>query len=180
MTRNGDSFLTLQERVGIARNADADLFIAIHADSIRGRSARGATVYTASDEASDEEAAELARKENRSDIIAGVDLAKESDEITGILIDLAQRETKNYSVFMAKKVVRHMKPVTKLNSRPLRSAGFLVLMAPDVPSILLELGYLSNRADENLLVSAAWRGKISRVLSLAIDSYFATRLASGN
>ncbi len=157
MTRNDDRFLKLQERVTIARNANADLFIAVHADSIRGRATRGATVYTVSDEASDEEAAELARKENRSDIIAGVDLGTESDEIAGILIDLAQRETKNYSISAAKRMVRQLKPVTKLNSRPLRSAGFRVLMAPDVPSILLELGYLSNRADERLLVSAAWR-----------------------
>ncbi|MGI9464297.1 MAG: N-acetylmuramoyl-L-alanine amidase [Aestuariivirgaceae bacterium] len=177
MTRNDDRFLKLQERVKIARNANADLFIAIHADSIRGRSARGATVYTVSDQASDEEAAELAHKENRADIIAGVDLANESDEITGILIDLAQRETKNYSISAAKKMVRQMKTVTRLNSRPLRSAGFRVLMAPDVPSILLELGYLSNKADERLLMSSAWHKKVTRALSKAIDGYFATQLA---
>ena len=133
LTRSDDRFLTLRERVKVARNADADLFIAIHADSIRGKATRGATVYTVSEKASDREAADLAQMENRADIIAGVDLGSESDEIAGILIDLAQRETKNYSVAIAKKIVHHMKPVTKLNSRPLRSAGFRVLKAPDVP-----------------------------------------------
>ncbi|NNE23184.1 MAG: AMIN domain-containing protein [Rhizobiales bacterium] len=180
LTRNDDQFLPLRDRVKIARNAQADMFIAIHADSIRGRSVRGATVYTVSDQASDEEAAELASMENRADIIAGVDLASESDEIAGILIDLAQRETKNYSISIAKKMVRHMKPVTKLNRRPLRSADFRVLKAPDVPSVLVELGYLSSRRDERLLVSRPWRMKVARALTKAIDGYFATRLASGN
>ncbi|MDH3740321.1 MAG: N-acetylmuramoyl-L-alanine amidase [Hyphomicrobiales bacterium] len=180
LTRDDDQFLPLRDRVKIARDADADMFIAIHADSIHGRSARGATVYTVSDQASDEEAAELASKENRADIIAGVDLASESDEVAGILIDLAQRETKNYSISMAKKMVRHMKPVTKLNRRPLRSADFRVLKAPDVPSVLVELGYLSSRSDERLLVSGRWRKKVAGALTKAIDGYFATRLASGN
>lgn len=180
LTRNDDRFLPLRDRVKIARNADAEMFIAIHADSIRGRSARGATVYTVSDQASDEEAAELASKENRADVIAGVDLASESDEIAGILIDLAQRETKNYSITMAKKMVRQMKPVTKLNRRPLRSADFRVLKAPDIPSVLIELGYLSSRDDERLLVSSSWRKKVAGALTKAIDGYFATRLASGN
>ena len=180
LTRNDDRFLPLRDRVKIARNADAEMFIAIHADSIRGRSARGATVYTVSDQASDEEAAELASKENRSDVIAGVDLASESDEIAGILIDLAQRETKNYSIGMAKKMVRQMKSVTKLNRRPLRSADFRVLKAPDIPSVLIELGYLSSRGDERLLVSSSWRKKVAGALTKAIDGYFATRLASGN
>ncbi len=180
LTREDDRFLPLRERVEIARNAEADLFLSIHADSIRRRSVRGATVYTVSDEASDEEAAELAQKENRADIIAGVDLATESEEIAGILIDLAQRETKNYSVSIAKKLVRHMTPLTRMNGRPLRSAGFRVLKAPDIPSVLLELGYLSSRADEKLLVSKRWRDKVAKGVSAAIDGYFATRLASGN
>ena len=180
LTRADDRFLTLRERVKVARNANADLFVAIHADSIRGRRARGATVYTVSEKASDREAAELAHAENRSDIIAGVDLAAESDEIAGILIDLAQRETKNYSAVFAKRIVGQLKAVTKLNARPMRSAGFRVLMAPDVPSVLLELGYMSNRNDIKLLQSDAWHSKVARALGKAVDRYFATRLAAGN
>ena len=178
MTRNEDTFLSLRDRVRIARKHQADLFIAVHADSVRGRRARGATIYTVSEKASDREAEELARKENRSDIIAGVDLASENDDITGILIDLAQRETNNHSLFFAKKMLQQVKGVARMNARPLRSAGFRVLKAPDVPSVLFELGYLSSRDDERYLTSGQWQRRTAAALAQAVGNYFATKLAA--
>lgn len=179
LTRSDDVFLSLHERVQFARKRAADLFIAIHADSLSRGTARGATVYTLADKASDAEAEALAHKENRSDIIAGVDLMAETEQITGILIDLAQREAKNHATTFAKQLVNGLKPVANLNRRPIRSAGFRVLKAPDVPSVLFELGYLSNRSDETLLLSPEWRGKVAGAMGGAIQRYFATRIASG-
>jgi len=177
LTRNSDVFVPLRKRVKIAHKNKADLFIAIHADAIKHPLIRGTTIYTLSENASDEEAAELAAKENRADIIGGVDLAGESKEITNILIDLAQRETKNHSVYFAKKAVSQLKHVTRMAKRPLRSAGFVVLKAPDVPSVLLELGYLSNKSDTKLLKSRKWQNKVARALAKSIDSYFRARIA---
>ncbi|MGH6875057.1 MAG: N-acetylmuramoyl-L-alanine amidase [Aestuariivirgaceae bacterium] len=179
LTRAGDTFLSLKDRVRIARKAQADLFLAIHADVVRGAPVRGATVYTLSDNASDTEAEALARDENRADLIAGVNLTDENDEITGILIDLALRETKNHSLVFARSMVKTLKPVIEMTNRPVRSAGFLVLKAPDVPSVLLELGYLSNQADEKLLASPQWRAGAAKAVAQAIDDYFVSRLASG-
>ncbi|MFO0991958.1 MAG: N-acetylmuramoyl-L-alanine amidase [Hyphomicrobiales bacterium] len=176
MTRDTDSFVTLKERVRIARKAQADLFVAVHADKVRGPTARGATVYTLSEKASDAEAEALARKENLADVIGGVDLGG-SEEVNDILIDLTQRETKNHSMFFAKKAVRELNSVTLMTGRPVRSAGFVVLKAPDIPSVLLELGYLSSDADEKLLNSDAWRAKVSTSLVTAIDGYMATEIA---
>jgi N-acetylmuramoyl-L-alanine amidase len=178
LTRDTDTFLTLKQRVRIARQKQADLFIAVHADIVRGQSARGATLYTLSEKASDAEAEALAQKENRADIIGGVDLGTESEEVTDILIDLAQRETKNHSRFFAKKAVKHLGPVTQMTGKPMRSAGFVVLKAPDVPSVLLELGYLSSRADEKLLKSPKWRADVAVALTKAIDTYFSTEIAA--
>ncbi len=180
LTRSGDTFLSLKERVRIARKASADLFLALHADAVRGAAVRGATVYTLSDTASDSEAEELAHAENRADLIAGVDLAEENEEITGILIDLALRETKNHSLVFARTVVDSLRPVIGMTTRPVRSAGFRVLKAPDVPSALLELGYLSSSADEKLLNSPAWRAKAAAAVVKAIDNYFAARLAANH
>ena len=177
LTRSGDKFLALRDRVKIAHQNKADLFIAVHADSIKHRLVRGTTLYTLSETASDEEAAELAAKENRADIIGGVNLAGESKEITNILIDLAQRETKNHSVYFAKKAYFQLKRVTRMAKRPLRSAGFVVLKAPDVPSVLLELGYLSNKHDARLLANAAWQNKVAKALAQSVDSYFRARIA---
>lgn len=179
MTRERDTFMRLQERTNKARKHGADLFIAVHADSLEKGEARGATVYTLSETASDREAAALAAKENRADIIAGVDLGEQSDEVTGILIDLAQRETNNAALGFAKKLVGKLRDATKLASNPHRFAGFRVLKAPDVPSVLLELGYLSSRDDERLLKSRNWRRKTSAAVVDAVDSYFRARLASG-
>lgn len=179
MTREDDTFVSLGKRVRIARSHKADLFIAIHADSLRQRNVRGATVYTLSEKASDAEAAALAEKENASDFIGGIDLGEDLDEeVSGILMDLALRETKNHSIYFARRVVKSLGPVTPLNSRPVRSAGFKVLKAPDVPSVLLELGYLSNRHDEKNLVSAKWRHKAANAVSDAIDAFFSPEVAA--
>ena len=180
LTRDDDRFLSLRDRVRVARDSAAGLLIAVHADSLRQTSVRGATVYTLSDKGSDDEAEALAHKENRSDIIGGVDLGDETEEVTGILIDLAQRETKNHSMVFAKKAVGALKPVTDMAGRPLRSAGFRVLKAPDVPSVLLELGYLSNARDEANLTNDDWHRKTARAMSGAIAGYFSTMLASGH
>ena len=180
LTRTGDSFLSLKERVRIARKNRADLFLALHADVVRGAAVRGATVYTLSDTASDAEAEALAHAENRADLIAGVDLAEENEEITGILIDLALRETKNHSLVFARTMVDSLDPVIEMTGRPLRSAGFLVLKAPDVPSALLELGYLSSQADEKLLNSQKWRAKAAGAVIRAIDNFFAARMAANH
>ena len=178
MTRTDDHFVSLKKRVEVARDNDADLFLAIHADTVKGRDARGATIYTLSDKASDAEADALAKKENRADIIGGLDLEAETEEITDILIDLAQRESKNHAVFFSKKAVAQLRPLTLMTGKPMRSAGFMVLKAPDVPSVLLELGYLSSKSDEKLLTSAVWQTKIAKAFATAMDSYFATEVAS--
>jgi len=177
MTREDDSFVTLKERVRVARRSQADLFIAIHADKVRGPTARGATVYTLSEKASDAEAEALAQKENLADVIGGVDLGGSNEQVNDILIDLTQRETKNHSMFFAKKAVRQLKSVTMMTGRPMRSAGFVVLKAPDIPSVLLELGYLSSDADEKLLNSDNWRKEVGAALVTAIDGYMATEIA---
>ena len=177
LTRSDDRFLKLRERVSVARALKADLFIAIHADSVKYRRARGATLYTLSDTASDEEAAALAEKENKADIIGGVDLGGSPSEVTGILIELAQRESKNHSVYFARKGVARLKRVIRMTSRPLRSAGFVVLKAPDVPSVLFEMGYLSNKTDARLMSSPKWRTRAATAMARAVDSYFEAQLA---
>ena len=138
---------------------------------------RGATVYTVSDTASDDEAARLAEHENKADAIAGVDLSSEPEEVADILIDLTQRETKNFSAHFARAVVGELKSAAKLHKHPLKSAGFKVLKAPDVPSVLIELGYVSNKQDLKLMTSEAWRARTSDALTQAVNTYFSTRLA---
>ncbi len=172
MTREDDTFIPLRKRVEFARKNDGDLFISIHADTVNRSYVRGTTLYTLSEKASDVEAAALARKENRSDIIAGVDLGRENDVVTDILIDLVLRETKNHSIFFAQTVVKGLKGVTKINNKPHRFAGFAVLKAPDIPSVLIELGFLSNGQDARLLKSQNWRRKVSRSVAKSIDKYF--------
>lgn len=173
MTRSSDNFLSLRERVNVGREAGADLFISIHADSISRPDFRGATVYTLSETASDDEAAEIARRENKSDLIAGVDLEEQDDTVQGILVDLAQRETMNFSVKFAKTLIPEMtKAGLKTSGRSHRFAGFRVLKAPDVPSVLVELGYLSNKQDEKLLKSSKGQARLAASISKAIDAYF--------
>jgi N-acetylmuramoyl-L-alanine amidase len=178
LTREDDTFLPLRERVAFAQKKGASLFLSIHADSFpdKPEDAKGATVYTLSEEASDEEAKELAAKENFSDALAGSELPSDSDEVVAnILIDLAQRETQNRSSLFARSVVGELKG--NLHSRALKSAGFRVLKAPDVPSVLLELGFLSNEDDEKELTSEEWRAKMAERVVKAIDGYFAQRIA---
>ncbi len=180
LTRRIDVYVPLGERVAIARRAGASLFISIHADSVPGRFstiASGATVYTLSERASDNEAKALAAKENRSDIIAGVELPPESDEVTNILIDLAQRETKNLSITFADAMVTSIKEKTQVRRKARRFAGFRVLKAPDVPSVLVELGYISHPNDEKRLKSKRWQRNVAVAAAGAIDNYFAKRVA---
>jgi N-acetylmuramoyl-L-alanine amidase len=179
MTRQDDSFVPLAERVKFARSLKASLFVSIHADYLPRKEgeAQGATVYTLSENASDSEAARLAEAENKADVIAGVDLTAESNAVADILIDLAQRETKAFSHQFAKSLLTELKTATKLHKIPNKSAGFLVLRAPDVPSVLLELGYVSTKDDLKQLMSASWRERTAEAMTRAIDSFLAPRLA---
>jgi N-acetylmuramoyl-L-alanine amidase len=179
MTRNDDTFVALAERVRFARLRQAQLFISIHCDALaRGEGeAEGATVYTLSEQASDAEAQRLADQENRADVIAGVNLAAEPNDIADILIDLAQRETKTFSTQFARQVVSDLRGAAHLHKRPLRSAGFRVLKAPDVPSVLIELGYVSSPSDLKELVSESWRSRAGDAILHTVSTYFATRFA---
>jgi N-acetylmuramoyl-L-alanine amidase len=182
MTRSDDSFVALGERVRFGRTNGAALFVSIHADSIprsEGQ-AEGATIYTLSENASDAEAARLAEAENRADAIAGVDLTAEPDDVANILVDLAQRETKTYSTLFARTAVGELKATARLHKHPMKSAGFKVLTAPDVPSVLVELGYMSTKDDLKLMTSAGWQSKTAHALSQAVDRFFASRLARGS
>jgi N-acetylmuramoyl-L-alanine amidase len=172
LTRDRDIFLRLRDRIAIARAAGAEIFVSLHADSIANASVRGLSVYTLSETASDEEAEALAGRENKADIIAGMDLNNESPEVANILIDLAQRETMNHSVNLAKFAVKELSREVKLLGHSHRFAGFAVLKAPDVPSVLVELGYLSHREEDRLLQSPAYRRSLSGALVRAIDRYF--------
>jgi N-acetylmuramoyl-L-alanine amidase len=179
MTRADDTFIPLGERVRISRAAGASLFVSIHADAITHNTAevRGATVFTLSETASDAEAARLADSENRADVIAGVDLSSEPEEVADILIDLTQRETKNFSATFARSVVGELKTTARLAKTPLKSAGFRVLKAPDVPSVLIELGYVTNKDDLKLITSDSWRARNAESITQAINAFFSPRLA---
>ena len=172
LTRSSDIYIPLRQRVQIARNRNADLFISIHADAIKKKNIRGLSVYTLSEKASDREAAALAKKENQSDIIAGVDFGDQLPEVTNILIDLAQRDTKNASVKFAESLISSARGKTLLLDRTHRFAGFRVLKAPDVPSVLVELGFITNRTDEKQLSSSKWRRRVATSMVEAIDNYF--------
>lgn len=173
LTRSGDKFLRLRDRIAIARQHKADLFISIHADAHANRAIRGATVYTLSENASDAEAEALAAKENKADVIDGVDLSAEEEDVTSILIDLAQRETMNMSVRFATLLMDELGKAVRLQrDNKHRFAGFAVLKAPDVPSVLLELGYLSNTQDEKLLLKDATLQAVAKQTLRAVDRYF--------
>ena len=180
MTRTDDTFIALPDRVKVARSEAAALFISIHADALaRGEGdARGATIYTLSDKATDSDAERLADAENKSDAIAGVNLADEPTEVADILIDLVQRETKTFSNRFARMLMGEMKNTVRMHKHPLKSAGFRVLKAPDVPSVLVELGYVSNKGDLEHLVSEGWRSKAVGSMAQAIDGFLAKRLAT--
>jgi N-acetylmuramoyl-L-alanine amidase len=179
MTRADDTFVPLGERVNIARARQASLLLSVHADALaRGDGdAQGATVYTLSDTASDAAAARLAENENRADVIAGMDLSAEPGDVADILIDLARRETKTFAMQFARGLVAELRKATRLHKDPLKSAGFRVLRAPDVPSVLIELGYVSNRKDLKSLTSEAWRSRTAGSIAQAVDTFFMTRMA---
>jgi len=180
LTRSDDTFIPLGERVKVARSNQAALFISLHADYIPKKEgdARGATIYTVSDRASDKEAARLAEKENKADLIAGLDLSAQSDDIVGILYDLAHRETKNFSSLFQRTIVGQMKSDGVLiHQDAMRHAGFVVLKAPDVPSVLVELGYLSNAEDVKNLSSDAWRDKVADSIVASVQTFFAAQPA---
>ncbi len=172
LTRSRDVFIPLRDRVKIARRYDADLFLSIHADSAANRKATGLSVYTLSETASDKEAAALAEKENKADIVAGLNFAEHSKEVSDVLLNLAQRETLNRSSELATFMVQEMRKSTHTLDNTHRFAGFAVLKAPDVPSVLMELGYLSNRSEEKLLQQKSYRKKLAASAVRAIDKYF--------
>jgi N-acetylmuramoyl-L-alanine amidase len=180
MTRSDDTFIPLNDRVKLARSQAAALFVSIHADALPRHEgdAQGATIYTVSEKASDAEAERLAETENRADAIGGVNLSDEPTEVADILIDLAQRETKTFSNRFARLLMSEMKTSVRMHKNPLKSAGFRVLKAPDVPSVLVELGYVSNKGDLEHLVSENWRNKTVGSMVQAIDVFFAKRLAT--
>jgi N-acetylmuramoyl-L-alanine amidase len=180
MTRTDDTFIPLDDRVKIARTQSAALFVSIHADYLPHREGdvQGATIYTVSDRASDAEAERLAEMENKADAIGGVNLTGEPTDVADILIDLAQRETRTFSNRFARLLAGEMKNATRMYKHPLKSAGFRVLKAPDVPSVLVELGYVSNKSDLEHLVSESWRSKTVGSMAQAIDAFFAKRLAT--
>ena len=180
MTRTDDTFIPLADRVKIARTQSAALFVSIHADALPRQEgdAQGASIYTLSDRGSDAEAERLAEAENRADAIGGVNLTEEPTDVADILIDLAQRETRTFSNRFARLLMGEMKSSVRMHKNPLKSAGFKVLKAPDVPSVLIELGYVSNKGDLEHLVSESWRSRTVGSMALAIDAFFAKRLAT--
>jgi N-acetylmuramoyl-L-alanine amidase len=178
LTRTGDTFLTLTERVEFARAASADIMLSLHADAYPQQSAvRGAAIFTLSERASNQLVAEIAARENRADILAGVNIEGATDDVADILIDFMRRETKNFSILLARNIVDHLRGSTQLAPYPQQEADFLVLKAPDVPSVLVELGFLTNPQDEDLLQSPAWRSSTASSLVAAINEFFATRIA---
>jgi N-acetylmuramoyl-L-alanine amidase len=172
-TRDSDVFVGLAERARIARSRHADLFLSIHADAEYDHSVRGATVYTLSEKASDERAAALALKENQSDAIAGLAPEEPPDAVAGILGDLTLRETRRFSLRFAQALLDEVKRAGRaVRGEPHREAALKVLRAPDVPAVLIEIGFLSNKEDEALMTSPEWRDRWARSLAAAIDRYF--------
>ncbi|MDX2073672.1 MAG: N-acetylmuramoyl-L-alanine amidase [Alphaproteobacteria bacterium] len=172
MTRESDRFIPLRERVKIAREAKGSIFISIHADSAPKNNARGLSVYTLSEKASDAETAALAANENKVDILGGMDLSNEREDVADILISLAQRETRNRSALLADLLTVSLGKQLKLLPNPHRFAGFAVLKAPDIPSVLIETGFISNPAEEKLLKTSAYRKKLMVGIMGGIDRYF--------
>ena len=178
MTRDSDFFIPLRQRVNMTRSWHADLFISIHADSIRDPNVDGLSIYTLSDKGSDKEAAALAAKENQSDVIAGVDLSGDNSAVAPILIDLAQRDTMNKSSRFAETAIAELSHATDiLPHQPHRSGALVVLKAPDVPAVLIELGYLSNPHDAQQMKTAAWRDGVADAIAGAVDRHFAAAAA---
>jgi N-acetylmuramoyl-L-alanine amidase len=172
LTREDDRFISLKDRVKRARAEGADLFMALHADIIRGQSATGTTLYTLSEKASDAEAEALAEKENRSDLIAGLTADAGEKAVADALLDLVKRESNTRSLSFAHAAAGELRQVTKMTGKAVRSAGFVVLRAPDVPSVLVELGFLSNPQDEERMGSPAWRKSLAQGFTRAMLKHF--------
>jgi N-acetylmuramoyl-L-alanine amidase len=172
MTRDRDVFVSLKRRVAIAEAARADLFLSFHADALKDHRVSGGSVYTLSEKASDTLAAELAVSENKADIIAGVDLSDHSAVVSNILIDLARRGTMEVSAEIARVLVRELKGATRMLPTSRRFAGFAVLKGADVPSLLIELGFISNRRDERLLRQRDHQVRLARAVTQAVDDWF--------
>ena len=172
LTRDDDEFIPLHERVTLARAAGGDLFLSIHADALPNASMRGASIYTLSEQASDRQTAALAARENRADLIAGIDLSQHEPVVSEILLDLARRQTNNRSIQLARELVTDLGHQVPMLSNSHRSAGFAVLKAPDIPSALVEIGCLSNRDEERLLQRAAYQRKVAGGLVRSINDYF--------
>jgi N-acetylmuramoyl-L-alanine amidase len=172
LTRNDDEFIPLFERVTRARAAGGDLFLSIHADALPNASMRGASIYTLSEQASDRQTAALAARENKVDLIAGIDLSQHERVVSEILLDLARRQTNNLSIQLARQLVAELGHQVPLLTNSHRSAGFAVLKAPDIPSALVEIGCLSNRDEERLLQRAAYQRKVANGLVRSINDYF--------
>jgi len=181
LTREDDSFVPLETRVAIARHAEADLFLSLHADALGQGQATGATVYTLSETASDEASAALAERHDREDLLAGVDLSGQDDTIAGILMDLAWLENQPRSDAVANAIVLAFDQAgIALHKVPRRAAGFSVLKAPDIPSILIEVGYLSSKEDRDHITDPAWRATAVDAIRQAIESWVVTDAAIGN
>jgi N-acetylmuramoyl-L-alanine amidase len=172
LTRTSDEFVALRDRVARARAADADLFLSVHADALPNPSMRGASVFTLSEQASDREAAALATRENKADLIAGIDLSRHAPEVSNILLDLARRQTNNLSIGLARRLVGELGREVPMLANSHRSAGFAVLKAPDIPSALVELGCLSNRDEERLLHTRSHQKRLAALLARSISDYF--------
>jgi len=175
MTRNRDTYVPLRKRYQKAQKVRAELFISIHADSHKNRSIRGASVYTLSEKSSDKEAGALAARENRSDIIAGVDLSSQSDTVASILIGLRQRQTMNESAIFGEILIRELARDVRVLRNTHRFAGFAVLKSPDTPSVLMELGYLSSPSDENMFRTSAFYAKLAKSIYRSVEKYFKRR-----
>ncbi|TPG12026.1 N-acetylmuramoyl-L-alanine amidase family protein [Sphingomonas oligophenolica] len=178
LTRDTDKYLVLRERYNIARRLHADLFISIHCDSVASDDATGASVYTLSEVSSDKEAARLAARENKADVINGVNLDNANADVSSILIDLTQRETMNASAGFARLLGREAKPLIPTKAVFHRMASLMVLKAPDTPSILFETGYISNPSDAAFLDSSEGRDRIAQSVTRAVEVHFARRFAA--
>lgn len=173
MTRSDDSFVRLRDRLDLARRGEGELFISMHADSLpQAPTVRGAAVYTLSERASTQEAAQLAQKENRADILGGIDLTGQEALVRQILIDLAQRDANNRSIRLAELVIDELDDVTRMARSRRQQAGFVVLKSPDMPSVLLELGYLSNDLDERRLQDGSYQDQLAAAIVAAVEQYF--------
>jgi len=178
LTRSDDRYLVLEERYGIARRLKADLFLSIHADAAENEQASGASVYTLSEVASDREAARLAARENKANIINGVDLGAHSSDVSSILLDLTQRETMNAASDFARLLQREASDEMTFRTTAHRFASFVVLKAPDMPSVLFETGFISNRRDSEFLTSKAGQRKVARGVRDAVQIHFARKIAA--